>query len=68
VSSTASYSFYQEASAPTMDTSGSNPANGQSANLKENIVLAFNEVVQAGAGKFQLWSRDTTDALLSKST
>jgi hypothetical protein len=63
VSSTASYSFYQEASAPTMDTSGSNPANGQNANLKENIVLAFNEVVQAGAGKFQLFSRDTTDAL-----
>jgi hypothetical protein len=63
VSSTESYSFYQEATAPTMDTSGSNPANGQNANLKENIVLAFNEVVQAGGGKFQLWSRDTTDAL-----
>lgn len=46
-----------------MDSSGSNPGNGQNANLKENIVLAFNEVVQAGAGKFQLWERDTTDSL-----
>ena len=63
ISSTGSYSFYQESSAPTMDTSTSNPGNGQNANLKENIVLSFNEVVQAGAGKFQLWSRDTTDAL-----
>jgi hypothetical protein len=63
ISSTGSYSFYQEAEAPTMDTSSSNPGNGQNANLKENIVLSFNEVVQAGAGKFQLWSRDTTDAL-----
>jgi methionine-rich copper-binding protein CopC len=46
-----------------MDTSSSNPGPGQNANLKENIVLSFNEVVQAGAGKFQLWSRDSTDAL-----
>jgi methionine-rich copper-binding protein CopC len=63
ISSTGTYSFYQEASAPTMDTAASNPGNGQNANLKENIVLSFNEVVQAGSGKFQLWSRDTTDAL-----
>lgn len=57
-----SYSFEHELLAPTLDTWNSNPRNMRNdASTQENIVLAFNEVVQAGTGCFEIWDEVDED-------
>jgi hypothetical protein len=59
---TATYAFRHESELPTLDASNSNPSHTASGAVKENIVLAFNEVVQAGEGSFEIWKLASTDS------
>lgn len=50
------YEFGQDLSPPALDPASCNPPAGGYGSPYENIVIAFNEVVQAGSGALQLWS------------
>lgn len=58
-----SYDFGHDLSPPALDPQSCNPPAGSYGSPYENIVMAFTEVVQAGSGALQLWSRDDTGEL-----
>jgi hypothetical protein len=56
----ATAAWNHETTAPTMDSSSSSPASGSTVDEYESVVIAFNEVVQAGAGKFYMYDTSNT--------
>jgi methionine-rich copper-binding protein CopC len=55
------YEFAHETTAPTLDHYASRPDIQIPGSPQSHVVLAFNEVVQAGAGSFQIWEDASTD-------
>jgi hypothetical protein len=48
------FSFSHDNTPPVLDVMASNPSKGAAAHVYDNIVLTFNEVVQAGSGVFEI--------------
>ena len=52
---TTAISVTHETAPPTMDVAMSSPSMGSIVDEYENVILAFNEVVQAGTGRFYMY-------------
>jgi hypothetical protein len=48
--------FNHDVVGPSVDPASCNPAAATNMGLKENILVAFNEVVQSGTGTFEIFS------------